>query len=329
MQARAAGQRVLIIDDEEAIRVALTRHLQTLGYQAEAAGGGAEGLSMVLASRPDAVILDLRMAGLDGHALLRRFGTAAPGLPVVVLSGSGTMDDVIAVLRAGAADFLRKPWTRVELEAALSRALGQGDKAPGASAPRRGRFEDLLGDFDPEALAADPSVTIGVWADFTIGYYNPAYLQFAADNGAPGIERKYGLGASLLDSMPGPLRGYYENHLRTALSSGVPWEHDYLCDSPTLERSYRLMAMPLRAAGLLLVHSLRSIGARGGETLPLLENVYQHPEGTLVQCSHCRRLRRVATPSQWDFVPAALAPEVQSSISHGLCHPCLSFYYSN
>lgn len=328
-----AGATILIVDDEEGVRTALSRQLLRLGFQVEQARDGAEGLAVASATRPEAVLLDLRMPGMDGHTFLRSLQAAGAHAPVVVMSGAGTMDDVIEVLRAGAVDFIRKPWTRDELSGAITRALGPRSihgPAPTGVAPAPSRdFQLLLKEFDPETLATDPAVIIGVWPDLTIGFFNPAYLTFAAENGAPDIARKYGIGGSLAAALPDPVKGYYVDHLGRVLASGLPWEHDYTCDSPALERSYRLMAMPLGKEGLLLVHSLRVMNARGGVAQALVEEDYRDPGGKLVQCCQCRRLRRARNLLQWDFVPAALTAELQPDISHGLCHPCLSFYYSN
>jgi hypothetical protein len=288
---------------------------------------------MVAASPPDVVLLDLRMSGIDGHTFLRRLEALGATLPVVVMSGTGTMEDVVDVLRAGAVDFIHKPWTRDELAGALSRALRrrvtQDDPPSDATPALPGNFAGLLQDFDPETLATDPAVIIGVWADFTIGYYNPAYLRFAADNGAPDIAARHGLGGSMLDALPAEVKDYYLGHLRGVLASGLPWEHDYSCDSPSLERSYRLIARPLGGKGLLLVHSLRMLAARDQVGKQLVGEDYRQWDGKLVQCCHCRRLRHATNPLLWDFVPAALSAAVQQDFSYGLCHPCQAFYYSS
>ena len=81
----------------------------------------------------------------------------------------------------------------------------------------------------------------------------------------------------------------------------------------------------------MLVHSLRRASVRKAEDLPLTEADYRHQDkgGVFVQCCQCRRLRRTSNRLQWDFVPAALLPELQKQISHALCHACKAFYYSN
>ena len=333
---KTTARKVLVVDDEASVRAVLARQIDRLGFKALQAGGGEDALAVVAAELPDAVLVDLRMPGVDGLTFLRRLAAlGAKRLPVVVMSGAASPEEMIEVLRLGASGFMRKPWTREDLVAVLERALPsqpRHDEAAARPAPGSGGFAALLQDFDIETLEADPSVIIGLWPDLTIGYLNPAYAKFAAENGAPGLLQSYGIGSSLVAALPEPVKDYYVGHLRHALQSGQRWEHDYCCDSPLLERSFRMMAMPLGdKQGILLVHSLRRENARASAGLPLDDAGYRHPDkgGVYVQCCQCRRLRRSGNRLQWDFVPAALGPEVQAQVSHALCHACKAFYYSS
>jgi CheY-like chemotaxis protein/HD-like signal output (HDOD) protein len=115
--------RVLLVDDDDSIRLALQRGLQKLGCEILHASDGETGLRMLKETSVQVVFLDLRMPGIDGHTFLRRLGTYASATRVVVVSGQGNMDDVVDVLRGGAVDYLRKPWSQPELAAAYTRAL--------------------------------------------------------------------------------------------------------------------------------------------------------------------------------------------------------------
>lgn len=115
--------RVLIVDDDDSIRLALQRGLQKLGCEILHASDGETGLRMLKETTVQVVFLDLRMPGIDGHTFLRRLSTYASATRVVVVSGQGNMDDVVDVLRGGAVDYLRKPWSQAELVAAYTRAL--------------------------------------------------------------------------------------------------------------------------------------------------------------------------------------------------------------
>lgn len=120
----AEPTRVLVVDDEETIHVALGRVLRRLGFDVLSARDGHAALELAHgAAAPKVILLDLRMPGMDGHTLLRRLACMTPRPSVVVISGDGNMEDVIDVLRAGAVDYLRKPWNTAELMAAITRAI--------------------------------------------------------------------------------------------------------------------------------------------------------------------------------------------------------------
>jgi signal transduction histidine kinase/DNA-binding response OmpR family regulator len=121
----AADQRpvVLIVDDEDALRRSLKRQLSTLGCDVLEASDGAQAIQMASDAAPAVIFLDLHMPGTDGPTLLRRLPVSGVRSSIVVMSGGGDIDDVIAALRNGAADYLKKPWSTEDLVFALRRAL--------------------------------------------------------------------------------------------------------------------------------------------------------------------------------------------------------------
>lgn len=117
---------VLTIDDEAGIRRNLSAYLEDCGYRTLEAGNGREGLEVFLAHRPDVVLCDLRMPGMDGLEVLDRIRETSPDTPVIVVSGVGTQRDVVEALRRGAWDYLTKPIQDMEfLESAVARALAR------------------------------------------------------------------------------------------------------------------------------------------------------------------------------------------------------------
>jgi two-component system response regulator (stage 0 sporulation protein F) len=114
---------VLVIDDDENIRVLLERQIRRLGYDVIQATDGQSGLELARSERPQVILVDLRMPGIDGHTFLRRLTAAGVDASVVAMSGQGNMDDVIDVLRAGVIDYLRKPWSVAELAGAVERGF--------------------------------------------------------------------------------------------------------------------------------------------------------------------------------------------------------------
>ncbi|MBN1937284.1 MAG: response regulator [Anaerolineae bacterium] len=101
--------RILVVDDEALIRRALADYLVECGYDVEMAADGLEGLTRVRVSRFDAVLIDLRMPRLDGLEVITALRAEQPDLPVVVVSGTGVLNDAIEAMRMGAWDYVTKP----------------------------------------------------------------------------------------------------------------------------------------------------------------------------------------------------------------------------
>lgn len=114
---------VLIIDDDEFVRRAFRRVLEEGGFRIIEAPDGPSGLQICEHFAPGVVLLDLRMPGMDGLEVLAALGKSYPDIPVLVVSGYGTISDVVEALRHGAWDFVSKPVLDSEL---LIRAVGRG-----------------------------------------------------------------------------------------------------------------------------------------------------------------------------------------------------------
>jgi NtrC-family two-component system response regulator AlgB len=102
---------VLIVDDAKNIRDHLASYVSRLGHQVRRAADGAEALALVQADRFDLVFSDVRMAGLDGLALLKAIRVARPDTVVVLMTAYGTVPQAVEAMRAGAYDYLLKPFT--------------------------------------------------------------------------------------------------------------------------------------------------------------------------------------------------------------------------
>lgn len=102
-------KRILVIDDEVLIRRALADYLSECGYDTVTAGDGAEGLATARAQNFDAVLVDLRMPRVDGLEVVATLKAEQPQLPVIVVSGTGVLRDVIEAMRCGAWDYVTKP----------------------------------------------------------------------------------------------------------------------------------------------------------------------------------------------------------------------------
>jgi serine phosphatase RsbU (regulator of sigma subunit) len=118
---------ILVIDDEPVVRESLAVYLSDSGFTVETARSGDEGLALFRNKRPDLVICDLRMPLVDGIDVLKAVNAEAPETPVIVVSGQGSMNDVVNALRNGAVDYLFKPLIELEvLEHSVRRALERG-----------------------------------------------------------------------------------------------------------------------------------------------------------------------------------------------------------
>jgi DNA-binding NtrC family response regulator len=114
---------ILVIDDEKNIRAGLAAALELDGYEVLMAADGEEGLDIALHNDVDLVITDLRMPGVSGEEVLRRVTTETPGIPVIVLTGHGTVENAVDAMRSGAYDFLTKPLNLDRLSLLVKRAL--------------------------------------------------------------------------------------------------------------------------------------------------------------------------------------------------------------
>lgn len=114
----------LLVDDDTILRESIAAYLEDYGYQVQEAGNGRIALEMFRQQRPDIILLDLRMPEMDGMELLPILVEEAPEMPVLIVSGMGTMDDSIYALRLGAWDFITKPIHDFEfLDHAMNKAF--------------------------------------------------------------------------------------------------------------------------------------------------------------------------------------------------------------
>jgi two-component system, OmpR family, response regulator MprA len=114
--------RVLVVDDDKAVRESLRRSLEFNGYDVALAADGAEALAGIAATAPDVVVMDVMMPRLDGLEATRALRTAGNDLPILVLTARDAVGDRVEGLDAGADDYLTKPFALQELLARL-RAL--------------------------------------------------------------------------------------------------------------------------------------------------------------------------------------------------------------
>jgi DNA-binding NtrC family response regulator len=118
--------RILIVDDEPPVREVLTVFLENRGYDAHAVEDGESALAWLESNRPDMVLLDVRMPGMNGLEVLREATRLHPDLPVIMISGYADEDIAREALNQGAYDFFLKPFDLGMVEMRLSTRLGLG-----------------------------------------------------------------------------------------------------------------------------------------------------------------------------------------------------------
>ncbi|MHA6802284.1 response regulator transcription factor [Salinifilum ghardaiensis] len=141
--------RILVVDDDRAVRESLRRSLRFNGYQVELAADGQQALDQLAQERPDAMVLDVMMPRVDGLEVARRLRSTGDDMPILVLTAREAVSDRVAGLDAGADDYLPKPFALEELMARLRALLRRATppEHPQDAPPAALRFADL--ELDP------------------------------------------------------------------------------------------------------------------------------------------------------------------------------------
>jgi two-component system response regulator MprA len=132
--------RILIVDDDRALRDALRRTLTLAGFEPVTAASGPEALDAIAAHEPDAVVLDIGLPGIDGLEVCRRLRASGDRVPVLMLTARDAVEDRIEGLDAGADDYLVKPFDVGELKARLRALLRRAEPNDGGDAPAFGEL---------------------------------------------------------------------------------------------------------------------------------------------------------------------------------------------
>lgn len=115
--------KILIIDDDNSLRRVLEYNLQEEGYDVKAASSGEEGLYWFGQSKPDLVITDMKMTGMDGLMVLKSIKERSPETLVIIITAFGTVDVAVEAMKSGAYDYITKPFNRDELKLTVKKAL--------------------------------------------------------------------------------------------------------------------------------------------------------------------------------------------------------------
>jgi two-component system OmpR family response regulator len=221
----APAHRVLVVDDESNITELIAMALDLQGFEVQAAGSGAEALDRVESFRPDLVILDVTMPGMDGFTVADRMGGRSAGVPIIFLTARDAMDDKLRGLTSGADDYVTKPFGLDELVARVRIILRRSGKATNASSVLR--FEDL--ELDEETRDVSRA---GRPIDLTATEYR--LLRYMMLNPRRVLTR-----LQILDQV---------------------WEYDFGGDTRVLERYVSYLRKKLDAHGPPLIQTSRGVG---------------------------------------------------------------------
>jgi DNA-binding response OmpR family regulator len=222
--------RVLLIEDDQAVRDGLEFALRRQGHSVESSPTGEDGLGRLRASCPDIVVLDLMLPGIDGFEVCRRVRAAGP-VPVIMLTARGDDFDVVSGLEAGADDYVVKPVEPRVLDARLRAVLRRIDRDPPAARP------DAYGDLvvDRSALTVNKrGVPVGL---------TPTELRLLLE----------------LSRTPGQVLTR-EQLLR------LVWDHDYLGDSRLVDACVQRLRLKIEDSPSVprYVQTVRGFGYRFG-----------------------------------------------------------------
>ena len=163
--------RVLVVDDEAMIVELLSVSLRYQGFAVATASSGAEGLDRARAFRPDALIIDVMMPGMDGFGLLRRLRADGVDAPVLFLTARDEVEDKVTGLTLGADDYVTKPFSLEEVVARLRVILRRAGHTVAEHKSARLRFEDIeLDDDTHEVWKAGEPVSLSP-TEFTLLRY--------------------------------------------------------------------------------------------------------------------------------------------------------------
>jgi len=122
-----SNEKLLIVDDEKNMRTVLRRALSAEGYEVFEAATGKEALDVLTDVMPDLIVMDQKMPEMDGLTALKKVKRLLPSLPVVILTAHGNVQSAVEAVRAGATEYLTKPFDLDELKLVVSKALGVRD----------------------------------------------------------------------------------------------------------------------------------------------------------------------------------------------------------
>lgn len=151
---------ILVVEDDTPLREALVDTLDMAGYSVMSAADAEQALAWLQRGAPGLVLSDVQMPGMDGHALLRMIKTKRPEIPVLIMTAYGQIERAVEAMRAGASDYLPKPFEPERLLAAVARYYRQGGEPEGLGVVAEDPSTQALLDMARRVAATDTSVLL-------------------------------------------------------------------------------------------------------------------------------------------------------------------------
>jgi two-component system, OmpR family, response regulator len=224
--ATDAGQRVLVVDDDEYVRHLLASALRFAGFTIDTCANGRAAMDRISDFDPDLVLLDVMMPGLDGLEVCRRLRAAGVETPVIFLTARDASEDKVSGLTGGGDDYVTKPFDLDELVARINAVLKR-TAAASAPSPRRHEYGELALDEDAHR----------VWLGDALVALSPTEFRL--------------------------LRYLLMNAERVVSKSQIlshVWGYDYDGDQGVVETYVFYLRRKLGDAGTKLIHTVRGVG---------------------------------------------------------------------
>ena len=244
-------KRILVVDDEEQIRVSLRGVLSDEGFAVLEAGDGRQAREVLAAESPDLVILDVWLPEIDGITLLEEIKSAQRNLPVIIICGHANIEAAVRATRLGAADFIEKPFSLEALLASIERAFGQsevqsseGNAAPAPSRAAESHVAPGEAGYRPQRTIGKSVVASGlglhsgvrtgvilhpmppdtgiVFQSLATEKSVPALVDFADSTGYATTLFRNGFGAKTVEHLLATMLGYGVTNLLVKMEGEVP-----------------------------------------------------------------------------------------------------------
>ena len=228
-QAHEQAQKILVVDDERSISDLIATSLRFVGFEVETATNGSEALTVAEAFRPDAVVLDVMMPGMDGFEVCKKLRDDGQSIGVLFLTAKDTTEDKINGLTVGGDDYMTKPFSLEELIARLKAILRRTGSTPNTLDDEKILFADLeLNEATHEVHRAGVQLELSP-TEFTL----LRYLLINADR----VVSK----SQILDHV---------------------WQYDFRGDAGIVETYISYLRKKVDAVEPPLIHTVRGVGYR-------------------------------------------------------------------